>query len=63
MIEKICSPSWTECAADRKEESGIIYYTICFYEGNCKYSIRGQERLDELKGLANSYWDCVKNNL
>ena len=48
---------------NKKEESGIVHYTICFYEGNCKYSIRGQEGLDKLKGLANSYWDCVKNNL
>ncbi len=48
---------------NRREESGIMYYIICFYEGNCKYSIRGQERLEEIKGLANQYWDCVKNKI
>ena len=45
------------------EETGDIFYAICFYEGNCKYLIRGKNELEELKGLANRYWDCVKNNL
>lgn len=45
------------------EATGDIFYTICFHEENCKYSIKGQEGLEELKGLANQYWKCVKNNL
>lgn len=48
---------------NKTEETGEIFYTICFYEGNCKYSIRTQEGVEKLKGLAHQYWDCVKNNL
>jgi len=47
----------------RVEEAGNIYYTICFQEGNCQYFIRGQDDLEELKELAERYYDCVKNNL
>ncbi len=47
----------------KTEDNGEIFYTICFYEGNCRYSIRGEEGLEGLKGLANRYWGCVKNNL
>lgn len=45
------------------EETGDIFYAICFYEGNCRYLIRGKNELEELKGLANRYLECVKNNL
>ena len=48
---------------NKMETTGEVFYTICFYEGNCRYSIRGQNGLEELKELANHYWYCVKNNL
>ena len=44
------------------EETGDTYYIISFYEGNCKYFIRGQDNLEDLKVLVEKYWNCVKNN-
>lgn len=44
----------------REEDLGKIYYIVCFYEENCKYFIRGQENLDELKVLIEIYWNFVK---
>ena len=45
------------------EETGEIFYTICFYEGNCKYYISMQDNLDQLKNLIRQYWDCVKKDV
>lgn len=44
------------------EETGDVFYIISFYEGNCKYFIRGQDNLEELKVLVERYWNCVKDN-
>ena len=45
---------------NKVEETGEIYYAICFYEGNCKYFVSMKDNLDELKGLAERYWSCIK---
>lgn len=45
----------------KAEDSGKIYYTICFYAGKSRYFIRGQDNLDELKTLAGQYWNCINN--
>lgn len=45
----------------KEEESGKIYYIVSFYKENYKYFIRGQDNLEELKGLAAEYLACVKN--
>lgn len=37
------------------EESGKIYYIVCFYEHNCRYYVRGQDDLEELKTLIEEY--------
>lgn len=46
----------------RMESTGQVYYTVCFYEGNCKYFVKGWENLDEIKKIAEDYWRCVQNN-
>lgn len=46
-----------------REETDGVFYIVCFYEENCKYYIRGQDNLDELKALAESYWYSTKNYL
>lgn len=48
---------------DKSEETGAIFYAICFYEGNRKYYVSMQDNLDELKKLAQQYWDCVKKDM
>lgn len=48
---------------NRIQENGNIYYAICFYEGNCRYLVKGQDNLEELKQLAERYLDCVQGNL
>lgn len=45
------------------DETGNIFYAICFYEGNRKYYVSMQDNLDTLKKFAEHYWDCVKNYL
>lgn len=45
----------------KTEETGENFYIICFYEGNCRFYVRGQDNLDELKGFAKKYLECVKN--
>lgn len=45
---------------NKTEETGEIFYAICFYEGNRKYYVSMQDNLDELKSLAEQYWNCVK---
>lgn len=47
----------------KTEETGDIFYTICFYEGNNKYYVSMQDNLDKLKIFAKQYWNCVKNYL
>lgn len=44
------------------EETGDVFYTICFYEENMKYYISMLDNLDELKTLVGQYWNCVKKN-
>lgn len=44
-----------------REEAGKIFYIISFYEGNCKYYIRGEDNLEELKDLTEMYWESIKN--
>ncbi len=44
----------------REEQNGDIFYIISFYEGNCKYFVRGQDDLKEVKDLAKQYWNCAK---
>lgn len=44
-----------------RKESGKIFYLISFYEGNCKYYIKGEDNLEELKDLIEIYCECVKN--
>lgn len=44
----------------KTEQTGDNFYIICFYEENCKFYVRGQDNLDELKGIANKYLECVK---
>lgn len=44
-----------------REETGKTFYIISFYEGNCKYFIRGEENLEDLKDLTEMYWECLKN--
>nr|WP_296487795.1 hypothetical protein [uncultured Acetatifactor sp.] len=46
----------------KTEETGDIFYIISFYEGNCQYYIRGQDDLENLKVLAEQYWNCVKTS-
>ena len=46
----------------RIEESGKIYYIICFFEDNGKYFIHGQDNLEEIKRLIVKYWNCVKES-
>ncbi len=45
----------------REEVTGKICYILYFYSGNCKYYVRGQDNLDELKSLVELYWYSVKN--
>lgn len=45
------------------DKSGIQYYSIYFIEGNCQYYVLGQDNLDKVEGMADLYWDCIKNNL
>lgn len=47
----------------KTEETGEIFYAICFFEGNCKYYISMQDNLDELKKFVEQYWYCVKKDL
>lgn len=47
----------------RSEKTGEDFYIICFYEGNCKYYVRGQDNLEELKDLAAKYLSCVNKNI
>lgn len=46
----------------RTENTGKVYYIVCFYDGNCRYYVRGGDNLDEIKGLIEKYWRCVQNN-
>ena len=45
----------------KTEQTGENFYIVCFYEENCKFYVRGQDNLDELKNFAKKYLDCVKN--
>lgn len=45
---------------DRIEETGEVFYMICFYDGSCQYFIQGQDDLDLLKELGEQYCECVK---
>ena len=47
----------------KTEDTGRVYYTVCFYNGNCKYYVKGREDLNEVKSIAEDYWKCVQNNL
>ena len=47
---------------NRIEETGEVFYMICFYEGNYKYFMWGQDNLEELKILTEQYWACVEKN-
>jgi hypothetical protein len=44
----------------KSEKTGENFYIICFYEESCKFYIRGQDNLDELKELVKTYLQCVK---
>ena len=46
----------------RTEDTGRIYYTICFYEENCKCYVTGQN-LDEIKKINEECWIYMQNNL
>lgn len=46
-----------------RKEDDAIFYIVCFYEEKCKYYVKGQDNLDELKTLAEMYWRSVKNNM
>ncbi len=46
----------------RTEDAGRIYYTICFYEDNCKYYVKGQENLDEMKRIIEECWESMQKN-
>lgn len=46
----------------KTESTGKVYYIVCFYDGNGRYYVRGQDILDELKKIAEEYWICVQNN-
>lgn len=46
-----------------REEDDGIFYIVCFYEEKCKYYVKGQDNLDELKTLMEMYWHSVKNNM
>lgn len=43
-----------------KQEKGDIFYVICFYKENCRYFVKGQEDLEEVKQLAEQYLECVQ---
>lgn len=47
----------------KTEDTGQVYYTVCFYDGNCKYYVKGWENLDEVKRTAEDYWRCVQKNM
>lgn len=47
----------------KRAEEGEVFYIVCFYDGNCKYYVRGWDDLDGLKDLAEKYLYSVKNNL
>lgn len=44
-----------------REEKGKVFYIISFYEGKCKYYLRGQDNLEELKALTEEYWKSVQS--
>ena len=44
----------------KTEETGDVFYIICFCAGNGQYFIRGQEDLEDLKVLAEQYLSCVE---
>lgn len=46
----------------KTEDAEQIFYIVCFYEGNCKYYVKGRENLDEIKKIIEEYWTYVKNN-
>lgn len=46
----------------KTESTGKVYYIVCFYDGNGRYYVRGQDILDEIKKIAEEYWICVHNN-
>ena len=46
---------------NKTEESGRTFYIIAFYEEKCKYFIRGEDNLEELKKWVVKYLDCVKS--
>ncbi len=46
----------------KTEDTGQTYYIVCFYEGNCKYYVKGQEKLDELKRIIEECWEYVQKN-
>lgn len=47
----------------KTEKTGEIFYILCFYNGNSKYYVRGQDNLEELKDLIEKYLCCIKNNV
>ena len=46
----------------KTDEVGEVFYVICFYQGNSKYFLRGQEDLEDLKVLAEQYRNCIEKN-
>lgn len=44
----------------KTEDSGKIYYAICFSELHGQYFAEGQDDLDELKEIIERYWECIK---
>ena len=45
----------------KEDETGEDHYVISFYEDNCKYFLHGQDNLEELKGMIETYWGFIKN--
>ena len=46
----------------KTENAEQVFYIVCFYEGSCKYYVRGQENLEELKKIIEGCWSYVKLN-
>ena len=47
----------------RKENTGEECFVIYFYDRNCQYFVQGHNNLDEIKGVMEKYWVCVKNKI
>nr|WP_297864355.1 hypothetical protein [uncultured Acetatifactor sp.] len=46
----------------KKEETGEIFYIMCFYKNNSKYFVWGRDELEELKTLIEKYQEYIEND-